>query len=309
VHIEPLRALNAASERLLRERAEEKGRDGDVSLRQIGEALAARKIEAVCLYDDERVPRGIVLWRWPDQGQVYAQVLVSYVQATSPPALSESLVDYVFSELARVHSLQAIEVRARDEAPDMREAWQRHGFVFFERCWMIRPLGVAPLPVLPAPKGYQVVRWQDEFSDDAAQVAVAAYENSIESTVVPGSRMIEQLLELWANGSERQGAEASRVMLDRRGQVIGYAAVSMPNGDAQIADLAVLPAHRRRGVGRTLLVRSMTACQQRGLDAVGAAITTRNPARQLYNQLGFRAIDCGEVAIWWLDSRQLKWRE
>jgi ribosomal protein S18 acetylase RimI-like enzyme len=306
VHIEPLRALNAASERLLRERAEEKGRDGDVSLRQIGEALAARKIEAVCLYDDERVPRGIVLWRWPDQGQVYAQVLVSYVQATSPPALSESLVDYVFSELARVHSLQAIEVRARDEAPDMREAWQRHGFVFFERCRMIRPLGIAPLPVLPVPEGYRVARWQDEFSDAAAKVAVAAYEDSIESTVVLGGRMIEQLRKLWANGSESQGAEASRAMLDRRGQVIGYAAIY---GDGQIADLAVLPAHRRRGVGRVLLVHSMMACQQRGLDAVSAAVTTRNPARQLYNQLGFRAIDCGEVAIWWRDSRQLKWRE
>jgi ribosomal protein S18 acetylase RimI-like enzyme len=309
VHIEPLRALNTATENLLRERAEEKGRDGEATLRQIGEALVARKVEAVCLSDDARVPRGIVVWRWPDRGQVYAQVLVFYVQAESPSTLSEALVDYVFSELIRVRSLQVIEVRARDDAPGVRAAWQRHDFVLFERCRMVRPLGVTPLPVLPVPNGYRVASWQEEYSDAAAEIAAAAYQDSIESTVVPGSRGIDQLRKAWASGSEQPGADASRVMLDKRGRVVGYVAMSVPNGDAQVVDVAVLPAHRRRGVARALLVRSMTVCQQRRLDAVSVAITTRNPARPLYNQLGFHAVDCGEVAIWWRDGRQLKWRE
>jgi ribosomal protein S18 acetylase RimI-like enzyme len=309
VHIEPLRALNTATENLLRERAEEKGRDGEATLRQIGEALAAGKVEGVCLSDDARVPRGIVVWRWPDRGQGYAQVLVFYVQAESPPDLSQALVDYVFSELIRVRTLQVIEVRARDEAPGVRAAWQRHDFVVFERCRMRRPLGVAPLPVLPVPIGYRVAPWQDEYSDAVAEIAAAVYEDSIESAAVPGSQVIEPLLKIWASGSELQGAETSRVMLDKRGQVVGYVAVSVPNGNAQIVDLAVLPAHRRRGVARALVVRSMTVCQRRGLDAVGVAITTRNPARLLYNQLGFRPTDCGEVGIWWQDGRQLRWRE
>jgi GNAT superfamily N-acetyltransferase len=209
-------------------------------------------------------------------------VLVFYVQAESPPDLSQALVDYVFSELIRVRTLQVIEVRARDEAPGVRAAWQRHDFVVFERCRMRRPLGVAPLPVLPVPIGYRVAPWQDEYSDAVAEIAAAV---------------------------ELQGAETSRVMLDKRGQVVGYVAVSVPNGNAQIVDLAVLPAHRRRGVARALVVRSMTVCQRRGLDAVGVAITTRNPARLLYNQLGFRPTDCGEVGIWWQDGRQLRWRE
>jgi ribosomal protein S18 acetylase RimI-like enzyme len=202
-----------------------------------------------------------------------------------------------------------IEVRARDEAPGVRAAWRRHDFVVFERCRMLRPLGVAPLPLLPVPIGYRVVPWQDDYSDAAAEIAAAVYEDSIESAAVPGSQVIEHLRKAWGSGSELQGAEASRVMLDRRGQVVGYVAVSMPDGDAQIADLAVLPGHRRRGLARVLLVRSMTVCRQRGLDTVSVAVTTRNPARQLYNQLGFRPIDCGEVAIWWQDGRQLNWRE
>ncbi len=309
MHIEPLRALNAASEGLLRERAEGKGRDGEAGLLQIREALVARKIEAVCLYDEAHGPCGIAAWRWPDRGQVYAQVLVFYVRATSPPALSEALVDYVFSELVRVQPLQVIEVRARDDAPGVRAAWQRHDFVFFERCRMVRPLRVTPLPVLPVPDGYRVVPWQDGFWDAITAVAAEAYDDSVESVVVPGGRVIDQLRKLWANGSERPYADASRVVLDKRGRVIGYGAVSALNGEAHIIDLAVLPEHGDQGLERALLVRSLTACQQRGLDAVSVAITTRNPSRQLYNQLGFRPVDCGEVAIWWQDGRQLDWRE
>jgi ribosomal protein S18 acetylase RimI-like enzyme len=130
--------------------------------------------------------------------------------------------------------------------------------------------------------------------------------------VVPGDqnrRVIEQLLKTWANEAEPPDADMSQFALDRRGHVIGYAAVSALNAGAQIVDLAVLPAHRRRGLARVLSVRSMTICQRRGLDSVSVAVTTRNPARQLYNQLGFQAVDCGEVAIWWRDSRQLKWQE
>jgi ribosomal protein S18 acetylase RimI-like enzyme len=313
VQIERLRALDAASENLLRERAEEKGRDGDAVLRQIDEALIAGKAEAACLYDDAQVPCGIVVWRWPSHRQKYAQVLVFYVQAASPPPLSEALVDYVFSELARVHSLEVIEVRARDEAPGGREVWQRHDFVLFERCRMVRPLGIAPLPVLSVPYGYRIVSWRDSFYDSIERIAAAAYEDTIESVVVPGDqghRLIDQLRQTWTNEeSEQPGADASRFALDGHGQVIGYAAVSALNGGAQIVDLAVLPEHRRRGLARVLLVRSMAACQRHGLDTVSVAVTTRNPARQLYNQLGFRAVDCGEVAIWWQDGRQLNWQE
>jgi ribosomal protein S18 acetylase RimI-like enzyme len=177
---------------------------------------------------------------------------------------------------------------------------------------LVRPLGVMPLPVLPVAKGYRIVPWQDDFSDSLGQVAAAAYQDSIESVTVPGDqgrRLIDQLRKTWESEPEHPATDFSQFVLDQRGQLVGYAAVSALNGGAQIVDLAVLPAHRRRGLARVLLVRSMAICQQRNLDAVSVATTTRNPARQLYNQLSFRAVDCGEVAIWWRDGRQLTWRE
>jgi GNAT superfamily N-acetyltransferase len=312
LHIKPLHVLDADSEALLRVRAEERGRDVQSSLGRIRDALAARKIMAVCLYDDSNIPRGITTWRWADPGQVYAQVLMLYLHPTSPPALCEALVDYVFSELARVRTLQVIEVRVRDDAPEVRQAWQRHDLVLFERCRMARPLGVTPLPVVPVPGGYRIARWQDEFQEQVEQIASAARQDTIDAAAVPdanGKRMAETLRKLWAGESDRWNAEASPVVLDKRGQVSGYVAASSTDGEALIADLTVQPAHRRRGLARLLMVRCLTVCQQQGLPVAHVAVTTRNPARQLANQLGFHPTDCGEVAIWWRDGRQLRWRE
>jgi ribosomal protein S18 acetylase RimI-like enzyme len=309
VHVQPLRALNADSEALLRARAEETGRDVESSLR---DALAARKIEAVCLYDDGFVPRGLAAWRWADPGQVHAQVVLLYVRAESPPALSGALVDYVFSELVRVRSVEVIEARARDDSPGVRAAWQRHELIFFERCRMVRPLGVTPLPVLPVPDGYRLVRWQDEFMDAIEQIALSAREGSIDSAAVPeflGDRAADTLRKLWTSESDRQNVNASWVVLNKRKQVSGYVAVSSAGREALIVDLAVCAPHRRRGLARLLMVRGLAVCQQAGISAVHLAVTTRNPARYLYNQLGFQTTDCGEVAIWWRDGRQLKWRE
>jgi GNAT superfamily N-acetyltransferase len=312
LHIQPLHTLDADSEALLRVRAEERGRDADGSLRQMRDALTARKIAAVCLYDDPHIPRGIATWRWADRGKVYAQVLMLYLRAESPPELSQALVDYVFSELARVRTLEVIEVRARDDSPGVRQAWQRYDLVLFERCRMARPLGVTPLPVVPVPDGYRVVRWQDEFQEQVERIAVDARQDSIDHAAMPGangSRMAENLHKLWAGDADRWNAEASLVVLDKRDHVSGYIAASSTSGEALVADLAVLPTHRRRGLARLLMVRCLTVCQQQGLAAVHLAVTTRNPARQLVNQLGFHPTDCGEVAIWWRDGRQLRWRE
>jgi ribosomal protein S18 acetylase RimI-like enzyme len=311
LHIQPLHTLNADCEALLRTRAEERGRDAKSNLDQIRDALAARKIKAVCLYDDADILCGITTWRWVDSGQVYAQVLMLYLHPESPPALSEALVDYVFSELARVRTLEVIEVRVRDETPGVRQVWQRHDLVLFERCRMARPLGVTPLPIVPVPGGYRIARWQDEFQEQVERIAIAAHQDGIDAAAVPdadGNRMADNLHNLWAEESDRCNAEASPVVLDKRGRVSGYIAVSSTGGEALVVDLAIQSAHRRRGLARLLMVRCLTVCQQQGLSVVRLAVTTRNPARQLFNQLGFRATDCGEVAIWWRDGRQLRWR-
>jgi GNAT superfamily N-acetyltransferase len=251
-------------------------------------------------------------WRWADRAETYAQVVLLYTPAGSDPAWGEALVDFVFSELARAPTLRVIEARMRDETPGAREAWLRHDVAFFERCRMALSLGQLPLPVLPTPRAYRIARWEEEHQPQAEQVAIAARDGTVDAVAIPdaqGPRLAENLRRLRAGTGDRWLDEASFVALDRKTGVVAYIAATQAGNGALIADLATHPAHRRQGLARLLLIRSLGACLRLGIASATLAVTTRNPARQLVNQLGFRATDCGEVAIWWRDGRHLVWRE
>ena len=310
VRLHPLRLLNSDAESLLRMRAAEHARDPEESLLQIRRAMERGRLQAVCLYDDAEKPRGFAAWRW--HGDDHAQVIVQYVLPIVPSALGEALVDYIFSELMRAHDVQVIEARMRDSSPGVRAAWVRHDAVFFERCRLIRTLGQVPVPILPTPPGYRIERWTEGLLPQIDAISLAAHQDGIEAVAVPelaeGS-VTARVLGARPSDEKQWRSDISLVAIDRTNRVVGCVAVTEASGDAVVLDLAVHPQHRRRGLGRLLLARSMAACRAAGLATVTVGVTTRNPARCLADQLGFQPATCGEVAIWWRDGRQIVWRE
>lgn len=54
--------------------------------------------------------------------------------------------------------------------------------------------------------------------------------------------------------------------------------------------LAVLPAFRGRGIGTVLLEQMMTQLRATDLEAVSLSVARSNPARSLYERLGFRVV-------------------
>jgi len=302
---------------LLRARALARGRDPDRAARQVADALQAGRIEAVGVRDDEDGRLcGLAAWRWPDPaGRTYAQVVLVYVLPVAFPAVGGALVGHVLEHLAAVPTLDVIEVRLRDSGPGLRAAWEEYGFARFERCRMVRVLGNVPVPVVAPPDGYRVVPWENGHRAAVEDVARRAMQGTIDESAVPeaqGDRLVALLRDLRAGryaGVEDWNAAASFVVLDRKERVVGYVAAATAGENGQLVHLAVHPDHRERGLARVLVIRSLIACQQQGLPGVMVAVTTRNPARFLYNQLGFQTIDCGEVALWWRDGRQQRWSE
>lgn len=81
----------------------------------------------------------------------------------------------------------------------------------------------------------------------------------------------------------------------REGRPAGYAlAVRIPKADERLGflfvdELYVLPAYRRRGVGRALLVEIQALARRLGLAGVRLLVRPGNrPARRLYRAAGFR---------------------
>lgn len=78
--------------------------------------------------------------------------------------------------------------------------------------------------------------------------------------------------------------EDSRVAMDRSGHVAGFVTLS----DGWIEEVGVVPEWRGHRLGAHLVARSLTALQRAGADEVWLAVGCDNPARSLYERLGFR---------------------
>lgn len=78
--------------------------------------------------------------------------------------------------------------------------------------------------------------------------------------------------------------EDSRVALDVSGHVAGFVTVS----DGWIEEVGVVPEWRGHRVGAHLVARTLTAMSKRDHDEAWLAVGCDNPARALYERLGFR---------------------
>jgi ribosomal protein S18 acetylase RimI-like enzyme len=309
--IEPLYRLDAEGETLLRVRAVYSGRNGDRSIDHVRDALALGKLTAVALYDERRIMRGISAWKWQDVGRTRAQVVMLYVEPAVSRDTGALLGEHVFRALSGVPTLEVIAARARDDSPGVWNAFLKHGALFFERCRMQRRLGDVPLPVVAPPNGYRITPWNDDYGLALEQVAAAAHEDDLEAVVVPHNHVARTLHRLRTGDLLDQWNTATTlVAVNRDGQPVGHVVISaVEDGAGRLVDLAVHPRHRRQGLGRALMVRGLQACRAQGITTLTAGVTTRNPARRLFDHLGFSAVDCGRVAIWWRDGRQQACRE
>jgi len=81
--------------------------------------------------------------------------------------------------------------------------------------------------------------------------------------------------------------------LARQGdQPVGFALSRIVADEAELLLLAVGRAHRRIGVGRTLLASVVVAAQSRGATRLFLEVRDGNAARALYDAAGFRAVGC-----------------
>ncbi len=71
--------------------------------------------------------------------------------------------------------------------------------------------------------------------------------------------------------------------------VIGYAGCWILAGEAQITNVAILPAYRGRGIGTQLMAAVIAAAKERGATAMTLEVRPSNvPALALYHHYGFR---------------------
>jgi len=137
-------------------------------------------------------------------------------------------------------------------------------------------------PLKPKPGGRLAT--DARYQIRPARLADVAAVCAIEAAVFSDPWSARDFRECAASGVPFLVAEQDSV-------VAGYAVAHHAADEAEILNLGVATAHRRRGVGRALVARLLALLADRGVEAVYLEVRESNDAaRCLYQQLGFRDV-------------------
>lgn len=306
--VDGMAGLAAGGDAILRRALAAFSQDPEDDFQQLSVLLQNGQREGLFLIDADQVC-GLATWQYEDEARRFAAVDMLYIDAgVSSPAV-EALVQALWDTLTTDPALDMIALRVHDAPELVRAALLEHGVTIFERQMMTCPLFDWTAPADVANDGYQVVPWTDQHQAGVEAMAPLAQAGNIDEIVVPDAqadRMVTAIRKIRAGEYPNVGpflADASRVVLAGDGTVVGYLAAVDMGMLPFISEVAVLPAHRRRGLGRWLVVATMAALQQQGYSMVGLVVTGGNPAQKLYEALGFQPMQVGEMAVWWKDGR------
>lgn len=81
------------------------------------------------------------------------------------------------------------------------------------------------------------------------------------------------------------------VLIEEEGELIGYACENILFEDAEIANVAVAPEHRRKGFGNVLLAWLEKTAREQNAEKLFLEVRASNtPAKTLYEKVGFEPL-------------------
>ena len=81
--------------------------------------------------------------------------------------------------------------------------------------------------------------------------------------------------------------DAARLIIQAKNELIGRTILARSARDWSLVDIALMPPWRGQGIGTLLLQGIKSAAVETGTLAVRLSVDVRNPARRLYQRLGF----------------------
>lgn len=97
----------------------------------------------------------------------------------------------------------------------------------------------------------------------------------------------------WSLGTlkNNQGDRYLNLKLLENQRIIGFAICQIVLDEATLFNIAVEPAHQGKGCGTYLLNELMTQLKDKGIVTLWLEVRESNPARELYENLGFNEVD------------------
>ncbi|MBN1965330.1 MAG: GNAT family N-acetyltransferase [Anaerolineae bacterium] len=224
-----------------------------------------------------------------------------YLLPEAPPAAAAALLEYVMAALRSNLLPDGIYAELPALQPMIREALHAAGFGEVARLILALDLGGHDWPVA-LPLGYGLRAWRPADLRPAARVIYQANLGTLDAMIIPElrtlastRRIVQDTLYGRYGGFDRA---ASGVVL-AGSHVVGVTLVTRRHrGEGFTAEICVLPAHQRRGLGRALLHHTHAALCAGGVGTATLGVTDGNPARLLYERVGYRQAGAIWTYVW-----------
>jgi ribosomal protein S18 acetylase RimI-like enzyme len=155
-----------------------------------------------------------------------------------------------------------------------------------------------------SPSFVQLEAWRESYIHEAAAIMQAAYQTTVDVELNMLYRTVEGCSSILATLQQQGGcgalvAEASG-FARARGQGIGFVLVTeIAPGQGHLAQVAVLPAYQRQGVGRMLVNHCLRQLAVRHFDTLSLIVSRANQrAFRLYQTMGLQEILTFPVFVW-----------
>jgi ribosomal protein S18 acetylase RimI-like enzyme len=234
---------------------------------------------------------GIAAWR---VDQHIGLVVLFYVLPEVAGPVAGAILKRAVDSLMKRSAANPIVGEMPDVTPVMWYALQTNGFVGVERHLMRVDLDRTDLRLDLVP-GYSLSSWHSDYADSAAEVVYRANQGTLDAQIIPELSSLESTTRIVAQTQEgRYGKfdeKASGLILTASGKVVGVTLVTRRrSGQGFTAEICVLPGHRRRGLARSLMMQTHAVLAGAGLAHNTLGVTEGNPARLLYQELGYQRI-------------------
>ena len=224
---------------------------------------------------------------------VFLHTLPRYASVRATGRLLEAVVRAMPPGVSKLRAFGSTSGRwVHLPAGKSRALLAEHGFLEFERALLMRDLRRPTPAAPPLPAGYEFGVPDPDEVDRWAAFAFEAYSGTTDFGVITLEESASAYRALYARFlSGELGTYARRLSFIV--QPVGGAPCAVMHtvfvgGEPYIGDLSVLPAHRRKGLGRALLMHGLDAFRQAGFSRTGLTATVQNrPAYALYQWAGF----------------------
>ncbi|MCS6951331.1 MAG: GNAT family N-acetyltransferase [Bryobacterales bacterium] len=154
-------------------------------------------------------------------------------------------------------------------------------------------------------RGFDLLPWDEQYTEAAARLITAAYQGHIDSRVNDQYRSLAGARRFLFNVVQYPGCGvflpgASFVAVASNGQLAGLCLASRLSAEAgHITQICVDPRFQGLGVGYELLRRSLRALAARGCQRITLSVTTANRAAvALYERVGFETVREFAACVW-----------